>query len=119
MAILCGVVGVVLLVVAGLLGICGWRCFRRAALLGIPLLRIAKLTPGHRKARGRIVATGGVLRAPITNKLCVYYRLRVKQERRRWTTGNESSSTDRGGDFVAQNRCPCGKLKRYFVFDMT
>jgi hypothetical protein len=86
MAILRGVLGIVMVTVACPLGICGWRAFRRATWLGIPLVRIAKLAPGHHKVRGRIVAAAQTLLAPVTNKPCVYYRLRVKQERRRWKT---------------------------------
>jgi hypothetical protein len=80
------VFGILLVMAGALLGMCGWRNLQRASWLGIPLVRIAKLAPGHRKVRGHIVAAGETLRAPVTNKPCVYYRLRVKQERRRWKT---------------------------------
>jgi hypothetical protein len=72
----------ILLVMGGVvLGLYGWRNLRAASLLGRPLSRVANLQPGLRKVRGRIVSIGEPLRSPVTNQPCVYYRLRVTEDR--------------------------------------
>lgn len=76
-AVLCVVCAIVL-------GGVGWHSHRTAARLTRPLSRIGKLRPGPRKVRGKIAACEEVLRSPLTNRKCVYYRLRAYEERRKW-----------------------------------
>jgi hypothetical protein len=70
------------------LGGFGWYSHRTAARLTRPLNRIGKLRPGPRKVRGRIAASEEVLNSPVTNQKCVYYRLRVYEERKKWRPTN-------------------------------
>jgi hypothetical protein len=97
LAILLGLVA--LLVVAGgvLLGLFAWRNFQAASLLGRPLSRIARLRPDTRKVRGQIVPLDTLLRSPVTDQPCVYYRLRVYEERQEWKSTDEPT----GGIIVA------------------
>jgi hypothetical protein len=72
----------ILLVMGGVvLGLYGWRNLRAALLLGRPRSRVANLRPGLCKVRGKIVPLGKILRSPVTNQPCVYYRLRVTEDR--------------------------------------
>jgi hypothetical protein len=72
-----------LLLVAG--GVALWRFARRylqlSSLLRRPLSRIGKLRPGSRKVRGKVVPLGEVLRGPLSNKECVYYKFSVEEDR--------------------------------------
>lgn len=72
-ALLCVVCAIVL-------GGVGWYSHRKAAWLTRPLTRIGKLRPGSRKIRGKIAACTNVLHSPMTNRECVYYRLRVYEQ---------------------------------------
>ncbi len=80
-SVLCGIV------LAGV----GWYSHRRAAWLTRPLSRIGKLRPGPRKVRGKIAACEDVLYSPLTNQKCVYYRLRVYEEGKKWRSTNALS----------------------------
>lgn len=73
-----------LLLLAGgvVLGVWAWRNLQSASQLQHPLSRIGKLQPGFRKIRGKIAAMGRPLQSPLGNRECVYYRLRVYEERR-------------------------------------
>ena len=67
-------------------GVVLWRFARRylqmSSLLRRPLSRIGKLRPGFRKVRGKVVPLGEVLRGPLTNKECVYYKFSVEEDRK-------------------------------------
>ncbi|HZV07113.1 MAG TPA: GIDE domain-containing protein [Gemmataceae bacterium] len=73
-----------LLLLAGgvALGLYGWHNSRRASQLECPLSRIGKLKPGFRKIRGTVAAVGTPLNSPVSNKACVYYRLRVYEDKK-------------------------------------
>jgi hypothetical protein len=88
-----------LLLVGGsvLLSLFAWRNFQAASLFGRPLSRIARLRPGARKVRGQIVPLDKPLRSPVTDQPCVYYRLRVYEERKEWKGGDGPT----GGAFMA------------------
>jgi hypothetical protein len=87
MVIVLGAVGFLLTAGAALLGYLAVRQFGRASRLGTPLARTAKLKPGPcKKVRGKIVAVGKPLRGPLTGQACVYYRLRIDEEHRKWKT---------------------------------
>lgn len=77
-----GFTGLLLVVV----GVVLWRFARRylqlSSLLRRPLSRIGKLRPGFRKVRGKVVPLGEVLRSPLTNKECVYYKFSVEEDRK-------------------------------------
>lgn len=62
----------------------GWYIHRTASRLIRPLSRIGKLRPGPRKVRGQVSGCGKVLRSPMTNQECVYYRLRVDEQGKKW-----------------------------------
>lgn len=62
----------------------GWHSRRTASRLTRPLSRIGKLRPGPRKVRGKVAVCEETLRSPMTNQECVYYRLRVYEEERKW-----------------------------------
>lgn len=74
----------VCVVCAIVLGGVGWYSHRSAARLTRPLSRIGKLRPGPRKVRGKIAADEEVLHSPLTNQKCVYYRLQIFEERKKW-----------------------------------
>jgi hypothetical protein len=80
-----GFLSLILIAVGIALGLLAWRNLRTASRLGRPLSRIAKLQPGCRKVRGKVAASDAPLRSPASNKECVYYRLRVYQEKKHWT----------------------------------
>jgi hypothetical protein len=86
MVIVLVVLGGLFLVAAVVLGFFALRFLRRASLLGTPVKPAAKLKPGLCKVQGRLVALGKALTSPVTNKACVYYRLRVAAEHRQWVT---------------------------------
>lgn len=83
-ALLFFLVAVVCVVCAIVLGGVGWHSHRTAAWLTRPLSRIGTLRPGLRKVRGKIAAFEDVLHSPLTNRKCVYYRLRVSEECKKW-----------------------------------
>lgn len=91
--ILLGFFGLILLAGGAVLGLYAWRNQRTASLLGRPLSRVGKLRPGYRRIRGKVAALGKPLQSPATNKACVYYRLRVYEDRRTWVP----TSTVSGG----------------------
>lgn len=62
----------------------GWYIHRTTSRLTRPLSRIGKLRPGPRKVRGQVADCGKVLRSPMTNQECVYYRLRVYEQDKKW-----------------------------------
>lgn len=79
---------VLLLAGAVLLGCFAFRQYVRASRLVTPLAHAAKVRPGPcRKVKGKVVAVGRLLRSPLTNQECVYYRLHIDEERRTWTSG--------------------------------
>lgn len=84
MTIALGISGAFLALVAVFLWLLAVRDFRRASLLGTPLQRMSRVEPGRCKVRGQVVALEKALRSPVTEQPCVYYRLRVDQERRQW-----------------------------------
>jgi hypothetical protein len=86
MLIAFAVIGLILQSAAVVLGGLSVRHFRRAARLGIPVQNIVELAPGFGKVRGRLAALGKPLRSPLTDQACVYYRLRVAREHRKWAT---------------------------------
>jgi hypothetical protein len=93
LAIVLGVVGLILVAAAALLGYVAVRLFRRASRLGIRPAHAAKLKPGPcKKVRGKVVAVGAPLRSPLTNQACVYYRLSIDEERRKWKTRRAAPS---------------------------
>jgi hypothetical protein len=63
-----------------------WRNFQASSLVSRPLSRVAKLRSGFRKVRGQVAPIGKPLLSPITNKPCVYYRLRVYEEKKSWSS---------------------------------
>jgi hypothetical protein len=81
MAVLFGFLMVLSLVSAAALGLLAWLNARRVSLLGGPRVHVADLRPGNRKVRGRLISHEPLLLSPVTNRPCVYYRLRVDQER--------------------------------------
>ena len=88
LAFFLGLLGFLLLAGGVVLGLFAWRNLRAASLLGRPLSHIGKLRPGLRRVRGRVVPLDDVLHSPVTNKECVYYRLRVYEERKSWKSGS-------------------------------
>lgn len=68
------------------LGYYAWRNFQASSLVSRPLSRVAKLRSGFRKVRGQIAPIGKPLLSPITGKPCVYYRLRVYEEKKSWSS---------------------------------
>lgn len=76
-----GFFGLLLLAGTVILGLYAQRNMRSASLLQRPLCRVDELRPGCRKIRGKIAAIGKSLRSPVANRECVYYRLRVYEER--------------------------------------
>lgn len=94
-----GLCGLLLLAGAAVLSLFAWHNYRVASRLGLPLSRVGKLRPGFRKVRGKVAALGEPLRSPVTNKECVYYRLRVYEERKKWKNGSAFSGS--GGVFTA------------------
>jgi hypothetical protein len=80
-----GFLGLLLLAGGGVLGVFAWRNLRAASLLGRSLSHIGKLRPGLRRVRGRVVPLDDVLHSPATNKECVWYRLRIYEDRTTWT----------------------------------
>ncbi len=100
LAILLGLVALLLVAGGVLLSVFAWRNFQKASLLGRPLSRIGKLRPGARKVRGQIAPLDKPLRSPVTDQPCVYYRLRVYEERRVWkSTGGMTRGTIMAGAF--------------------
>ena len=79
-----GFFGLFLLAVGIVLGLSARRNQQSASHLQRPLHRIARLEPGVRKTRGKIVALGKSLQSPVTKKECVYYRLRIYEEKKRY-----------------------------------
>lgn len=77
-----GIFGLFFLVGGVILGFYAGRQLRLASLFRQPLSRVAKLKPGLRKTRGKIAAIGKSLQSPLARKECVYYRLRVYEERK-------------------------------------
>ena len=69
-----------------MLGYYAWRNFQASSLVTRPLSRAAKLRPGFRKMRGKVASIGKPLLSPVTNKPCVYYRLRVYEEKKSWSS---------------------------------
>jgi hypothetical protein len=94
-------VGFAVLIAGGFLVYLASGQLRRAALLGIPLVRAAELTPGLRKVRGRVVAVDPPLSSPVSNQACVHYRLRVEQERRKWKSSSGGGDPSPMGAVVA------------------
>jgi hypothetical protein len=84
MLVLFGILGLVLLLVGLLLAWLGILAAKRAYLLDAPLVRAADLQPGFCRVRGRVVAVDEPMRSPVTDRPCVYYRLRVLEEKRKW-----------------------------------
>lgn len=95
-ALLLFFLALVCVVCAIVLGGVGWYSRRTAAWLTRPLSRIGKLRPGPRKVRGKIAAREKVLRSPMTNRECVYYRLRVYEEGRKSRPADVLRSVLRG-----------------------
>jgi hypothetical protein len=83
LAFLLGCLGFVLVGGGALLGFFAWRNFQTGSRVGCPRSRIAKLRPGFRKVRGQVAPLGEPLRSPVTDRPCVYYRLRVYEDRSR------------------------------------
>jgi hypothetical protein len=81
---LLGFFGLVSLAGGLVLAYYAWRNFQASSLVSRPLSRVAKLRPGRRKVRGQIAPIGKPLLSPVTNKPCVYYRLRVYEEKKTW-----------------------------------
>lgn len=75
--------GVALVGGGALLGYFAWRNFQTASRVGCPRSRVAKLRPGLRKVRGQVIPLGEPLHNPVTDQPCVYYRLRVYEDRSR------------------------------------
>jgi hypothetical protein len=93
MAILLAVLGLILAAGAAVLGYVAVRQYRRASHLGRLPARVAKLQPNPcKKVRGKVVAVGAPLRSPLSNRACVYYRLRIDEERRKWKTTRTAPS---------------------------
>ncbi|MHB1423990.1 MAG: GIDE domain-containing protein [Gemmataceae bacterium] len=90
MSLLLGFIGLIALAGGTVLAILAWNNLRAASQLGRPLSRIGKLKPGFRKVRGTIAAADVTLRSPVANKECVYYRLRVYEEKKQWSSPNVS-----------------------------
>jgi hypothetical protein len=86
MLIAFGILGLVLLLAGLVLASLGIRAAKQAYLLDAPLVRAADLRPGFCKVRGRVVAVAEPLQGPVTDRPCVYYRLRVQEEKRKWKT---------------------------------
>jgi hypothetical protein len=93
LAFFLGFLGLLLLAGGGVLGLFAWRNLRAASLLGRPLSHIGKVRPGLRRVRGRVVPLDDILHSPATRKECVYYRLRVYEDRTTW----QSTTAIRGG----------------------
>jgi hypothetical protein len=93
MAFFLGVVSLVLAAGAAVLGYFAARQYLRASRLGRLPARVGKLQPSPcKKVRGKVVAVGAPLRSPLTNRPCVYYRLRIDEERRKWKTTRTAPS---------------------------
>jgi hypothetical protein len=86
MLIVFGILGLVLLLAGLVLALLGIHAAKQAYLLDAPLVRAAELRPGFCKVRGRVVAVAEPMRSPVTDRPCVYYRLRVQEEKRKWKT---------------------------------
>jgi hypothetical protein len=86
MLVLFGLIGLALLTAGLVLAFLAIRVSGRARLLDAPLMLAADLKPGLCKLRGRLVAVDKPLRSPVSDRPCVYYRLRVQQEKRKWKT---------------------------------
>jgi hypothetical protein len=75
-----------------LLGYFAWRDYQTVSRIGCPRSRVAKLRPGLRKVRGQVAPLGEPLHSPVTDRPCVYYRLRVYEDR----SGSRSPASDDG-----------------------
>jgi hypothetical protein len=107
MLVLFGLSGLTLLMAGLVLAFLAIQASKRAYLLDAPLMQAADLKPGFCKLRGRLVAVDKPVRSPVSDRPCVYYRLRVQEEKRRWkTTGlrGEPSLRPTGGVFGASLR---------------
>jgi hypothetical protein len=99
MSIVLAAFAVILLPAAGLLGYFAFRQYQRGSRLGRPAAHVGKLKPSPcKKVRGKVVAVGPGLKSPLGQKPCVYYRLRIDEERRKWKTTNTGP---RGGAVAA------------------
>lgn len=87
-----GIFGLLLLAGGVILSLYAWRNLQSASRLQCPLSRVAKLQPGLRKTRGKIAALGKPLRSPVAKKECVYYRLRVYEEKKKIKSSVSSAS---------------------------
>jgi hypothetical protein len=96
MLVLFGVIGLVLLLTGLVLAFLGVQASKRAYLLDAPLARAAELKPGFCKVRGRLVALDEPLQSPVADRPCVYYRLRVQEEKRKWKTKGTSEESPGG-----------------------
>jgi hypothetical protein len=86
MLVLFGLMGLALLIVGLVLAFLAIQASKRAHLLDAPLMRAADLKPGLCKLRGRLVAVAKPAQSPVSDRPCVYYRLRIQEERRKWQT---------------------------------
>lgn len=109
---LLGVFGMLLLAGGAAMGFFAWRNLQTSSLLGRPLSRIGKIRPGHRKVRGKIVPLGKALRSLVTEKECVYYRLRVYEDQRTY----EDVLYLPTGQTVAPPRLPGGFFTSIVLF---
>jgi hypothetical protein len=96
MEILFGFLGVVSLAAAILFGMFAVNGLQRAGRLGRPMAKVGKLKTGVRKVRGQIAPVGETLMSPLSNQPCVYYRLLLEEERKKYRD-NEGFQPRLGG----------------------
>jgi hypothetical protein len=72
-----------------------FHTLQRASRLSVGLSRAGKLKPGVRKIRGRVVMLGKSVRSPASRKPCVYYRLRVEEETKKFLSEDLSHQGSR------------------------
>ncbi len=77
------VIGLLLLLAAGVLAFFAIRRWRLHGRLAAPLQRIGKLRGGFAKVKGSVEGGGRPLVAPLTRKECLWYRFRVEEEGRK------------------------------------
>jgi hypothetical protein len=84
MLILLAILSLFLFMVGAFLALQALAQLQRSSLLSIPVSRAAQLKEGRCKVRGRLVPLEQPLLSPVTNQACIYYRLRVDEEGRKW-----------------------------------
>jgi len=65
---------------------------KAARMRKTPTTRVRDLTPGFRELKGKVAASGELLRSPLTKSRCVFFELKVEEERTSRSGGSSSTN---------------------------